>query len=169
MGPEGADIYDEGLLIPPCKLVEQGTPNPLLMDIIRVNSREPIANEGDIYALIACCEAGVNRLVDMMEEFGIDDLHRLGDYIIDTSRKGALEAIAEVREGTYKNMLKMDGYENELELHATLTVTKDSMHVDFTGTTELCHCLYGLCAALHRRAGYSEQCGVAGAFHRGRA
>jgi N-methylhydantoinase B len=124
-------------LIPPCKLVEQGTPNPLLMDIIRVNSREPIANEGDIYALIACCEAGVNRLVDMMEEFGIDDLHRLGDYIIDTSRKGALAAIAEVPEGTYKNMLKMDGYENELELHATLTVTKDSMHVDFTGTSGL--------------------------------
>ncbi|WP_421700959.1 hydantoinase B/oxoprolinase family protein [Aliiroseovarius sp.] len=137
MGPEGADIYDEGLLIPPCKLVEEGTPNPLLMDIIRVNSREPIANEGDIYALIACCEAGVNRLVAMMEEFGIDDLHTLGDYIIDTSRKGAIEAIAEVPEGTYTNMLKMDGYENELELHATLTVTRDGMHVDFTGTSGL--------------------------------
>ena len=87
MGPEGADIYDEGLLIPPCKLVEEGTPNPLLMDIIRVNSREPIANEGDIYALIACCEAGVNRLVAMMEEFGIDDLEELGTYIIDTSHE----------------------------------------------------------------------------------
>ncbi|MEX0304955.1 MAG: hydantoinase B/oxoprolinase family protein, partial [Leisingera sp.] len=62
MGPEGSDIYDEGLLIPPCKLVEDGEPNALLMDIIRANSREPIANEGDIYALIACCEAGVTRL-----------------------------------------------------------------------------------------------------------
>lgn len=137
MGPEGADIYDEGLLIPPCKLVEAGTPNALLMDIIRVNSREPIANEGDIYALIACCEAGVTRLVSMMEEFGLDDLHALGDYIIDTSRKGALDAIKEVPEGVYKNMLRMDGYENELELHATLTVTKDGMHVDFTGTSGL--------------------------------
>ena len=48
-----------------------------------------------------------------------------------------MEAIAEVPEGTYKNMLKMDGYENELELHATLTVTKDGMHVDFTGTSGL--------------------------------
>ncbi|NOE35798.1 hydantoinase B/oxoprolinase family protein [Ruegeria sp. HKCCD7318] len=135
MGPEGSDIYDEGLLIPPCKLVEEGTPNALLMDIIRANSREPIANEGDIYALIACCEAGVNRLVVMMDEFGIDDLDTLGCYIIDTSRKGALEAIAEVPEGVYKNVLRMDGYENELELHATLTVTKDGMHVDFTGTS----------------------------------
>lgn len=135
MGPEGSDVYDEGLLIPPCKLVEEGTPNAFLMDIIRANSREPIANEGDIYALIACCEAGVSRLVAMMDEFGIDDLDRLGSYIIDTSRKGALEAIAEVPEGVYKNVLRMDGYENELELHATLTVASDGMHVDFTGTS----------------------------------
>ncbi|MCG7519898.1 hydantoinase B/oxoprolinase family protein [Ruegeria sp. Ofav3-42] len=135
MGPEGSDVYDEGLLIPPCKLVVEGVPNALLLDIVRANSREPIANEGDIYALIACCEAGVNRLVDMMDEFGIDDLDRLGSYIIDTSRRGTLEAIAEVPEGVYKNALKMDGYENELELHATLTVSKSGMHVDFTGTS----------------------------------
>ncbi|WP_299897402.1 hydantoinase B/oxoprolinase family protein [uncultured Ruegeria sp.] len=135
MGPEGSDIYDEGLLIPPCKLVEESTPNALLLDIIRANSREPIANDGDIYALIACCEAGVTRLLSMMEEFGLDDLGTLGAYIIDTSRRGTLEAIAEVPEGVYKNVLKMDGYENELELHATLTVKKDGMHVDFSGTS----------------------------------
>lgn len=135
MGPEGSDIYDEGLLIPPCKLVEEGTPNALLLNIIRANSREPIANEGDIYALIACCETGVTRLVEMMDEFGIDDLDRLGSYIIDTSRHGTLEAIAEVPEGVYKNVLKMDGYENELVMQATLTVSKSGMHVDFTGTS----------------------------------
>jgi N-methylhydantoinase B len=135
MGPEGSDIYDEGLLIPPCKLVDQGELNALLMDIVRANSREPIANEGDIYALVACCEAGVNRLVAMMEEFGIDNLEELGSYIIDTSRRGTLEAIAKVPEGVYKNVLRMDGYENELELHATLTVSKSGLHVDFTGTS----------------------------------
>ncbi|MDA7551920.1 hydantoinase B/oxoprolinase family protein, partial [Rhodobacteraceae bacterium] len=70
-------------------------------------------------------------------EFDIDNLSDIGDYIIETSRKGTIEAIAEVPSGVYKNMLKMDGYENELELHATLTVTKDSMHVDFTGTSGL--------------------------------
>ncbi len=135
MGPEGSDIYDEGLLIPPCKLVEEGEPNALLMDIVRANSREPIANEGDIYALIACCESGARRLTDMMEEFGINDLAPLADYIINTSRRGTLEAIAEVPEGIYKNVLRVDGYENELELHAALTVSKTGMHVDFTGTS----------------------------------
>jgi len=135
MGPEGSDVYDEGLLIPPCKLVDHGGLNALLMDIVRANSREPIANEGDIYALVACCEAGSERLVRMMDEFGLDDLEDLANYIIDTSRRGAIEAIAEVPEGVYTNVLKMDGYEKELELHATLTVTSTGMHVDFTGTS----------------------------------
>jgi N-methylhydantoinase B len=64
MGPEGSDIFDEGLLIPPCKLVDRGAVNALLLEIVKANSREPIANEGDIYALIACCEAGARRLGD---------------------------------------------------------------------------------------------------------
>ncbi|MGI9355535.1 MAG: hydantoinase B/oxoprolinase family protein [Rhizobiaceae bacterium] len=138
MGPEGSDIYDEGLLIPPCKLVEEGEPNGLLIDIVKANSREPIANEGDIYALIACCEAGAKRLVDMMEEFGIDDLDTLADYIIETSRRGTLDAIAEIPKGTYRYVLKTDGYETRIELHAALRITKDAMHVDFTGTSECC-------------------------------
>lgn len=81
MGPEGSDIKDEDLLIPPCKSVDAGTPNALLMDIVRANLREPVANEGGIYALVACCEAGVQQLVSMMEEFIIDDLYALGDYV----------------------------------------------------------------------------------------
>jgi len=135
MGPEGSDIYDEGLLIPPCKLVEGGEPNPLLMDIIRANSREPIANEGDIYALIACCEAGVTRLLGMMDEYKIDDLEELSGYIIETSRRGTLEAIAGVPNGVYRNVIHTDGYDKPLELHATLTITDDRMVVDFDGTS----------------------------------
>jgi len=135
MGPEGSDIYDEGLLIPPCKLVEGGQVNPLLMEIVKANSREPIANEGDIYALIACCEAGAARLVAMMVEFGLEDLDALAGYIIDTSERGTLEAIAALPPGTYRNRLTVDGYEAELELHAALTVSADGMVVDFAGTS----------------------------------
>ena len=134
MGPEGADIYDEGLLIPPCKLVEQGQVNTLLLEIVKANSREPVANEGDIYALIACCEAGANRLADMMAEFGIDDLDALSDHIINTSKRGTLDAIADLPKGTWRNVLKVDGYDTEIELHAALTIAEDHVLLDFTGT-----------------------------------
>lgn len=134
MGPEGSDIYDEGLLIPPCKLVEGGDVNGLLLDIVKANSREPIANEGDIYALIACCEAGARRLVGMMDEFGLDQLDTLADYIIETSLAGTRDAIAEVPDGCYTSVLKIDGYEADIELHAKLTVAGGGITLDFEGT-----------------------------------
>ncbi|MCV2889859.1 hydantoinase B/oxoprolinase family protein [Ruegeria aquimaris] len=137
MGPEGTDIYDEGLLIPPCRLMAAGALNTFLMEVVKANSREPVANEGDIYALIACCETGARRLADMMAEFGIDDLDRLADYIIDTSYRGTLEAIAELPRGRWHATLKVDGYEQEIELCAALTVSADRVEVDFTGTSGL--------------------------------
>lgn len=135
MGPEGSDIYDEGLLIPPSKLMDGGTINQLLMDIVKANSREPIANEGDIYALIACCETGAKRLVDMMVEFDLNHLDILADYIIDTSRRGTQAAIAKVPEGTYESTLRIDGYEAEIQLCASLKVLNDRIELDFTGTS----------------------------------
>jgi N-methylhydantoinase B len=137
MGPEGADIFDEGLLIPPCKLMDQGEINALLLEIVKANSREPIANEGDIYALIACCEAGAARLAGMMEEFGIDALDELANYIINTSYSGTIDAISELPKGTWRSVLKVDGYEEEIDLHAALTITDTQVLLDFSGTSGL--------------------------------
>lgn len=139
MGPEGSDIYDEGLLIPPCKLVSGGEVNALLMDIVKANSREPVANEGDIYALIACCEAGAARLAELMTDYALTDLHQLSQYIIETSRRGTLEAIAEVPPGTYAHELIVDGYDAPLVLKAELTISPQGLHLDFAGSSGLSH------------------------------
>ncbi|MEM8729350.1 MAG: hydantoinase B/oxoprolinase family protein [Pseudomonadota bacterium] len=153
MGPEGADIYDEGLLIPPCKLVERGALNSLLMEIVKANSREPIANEGDIYALIACCETGARRLVEMMTEFDISDLEALAEHIIDTSRRGTIAAIAALPKGTWHNRLTVDGYERPIDLHAALTIAEDHVGLDFTGTSGLS--AKGINVPLNYAAAYS--------------
>jgi N-methylhydantoinase B len=134
MGPEGSDIHDEGLLIPPCKLVDRGQINTLLMEIIKANSREPIANEGDIYALIACCEAGAARLAAMMREFALTDLDELADYIIATSLKGTLDAIAALPKGRWQSALRVDGYDEPITLRAALTIAGDHVLLDFSGT-----------------------------------
>jgi len=135
MGPDGSDIFDEGLMIPPCKLADAGVVNMLLLDIIKANSREPVSNEGDIYALLACCEAGAHRLSEMMVEFGIDDLGFLANHIIETSKRGTLDAIAALPQGSYHNTLMIDGYEKEITLAATLTVEAERIHLDYAGTS----------------------------------
>jgi len=134
MGPDGTDIYDEGLLIPPCKLVARGQVDALLLEIVKANSRAPIANEGDIYALIACCEAGARRLVEMMREFGLQDLTALSEHIIATSRRGTLAAIADLPKGRFESALTVDGLDHPITLRAALEIAEDHLWLDFAGT-----------------------------------
>ncbi|HEV2300306.1 MAG TPA: hydantoinase B/oxoprolinase family protein, partial [Stellaceae bacterium] len=81
MGPDGRQVFEEGLSIPLMALAREGKMNEDLLRIVRANVREPLQVEGDVYALAACNDEGSRRLVEMMEEFGIANLDRLGQHI----------------------------------------------------------------------------------------
>ena len=104
--------------------------NEDLLRVIRANVREPLQVEGDVYALAACNDEGSRRLVEMMEEFGIANLDRLGEHIIETSRQATIEAIGKLTPGNYRNSLTMDGYDRPLTLAAEMTIGDDGIHVD---------------------------------------
>jgi N-methylhydantoinase B len=135
MGPDGADVFEEGVRIPPCRLVEEGQVNRLLIDILKANSRTPVANKGDLYALIACCDVGGQRLSAMMEEFALHELDDLAKDILERSREGVLAAIREVPSGVYEQQMRLDGYDFELEIQARMTVGSNRIDVDFAGTS----------------------------------
>jgi N-methylhydantoinase B len=135
MGPDGRQVFEEGLAIPLMALAREGRINEDLMRIIRANVREPLQVEGDVYALAACNDEGSRRLVEMMEEFGIANLDRLGEHIIETSRQATIEAIRKLPAGKYKNAVHMDGYDRPLTLAGEMTIGEDGIHVDFAGTS----------------------------------
>jgi N-methylhydantoinase B len=135
MGPDGRQVFEEGLAIPLMALAKEGRMNEDLMRIIRANVREPLQVEGDVYALAACNDEGSKRLVEMMEEFGIANLDRLGEHIIETSRAATLDAIRKLKPGKYKNTVHMDGYDRPLTLAGEMTIGDEGIHVDYTGTS----------------------------------
>src|SRR3984893_9543885 len=135
MGPDGRQVFEEGLAIPLMPLARQGQMNEDLLRILRANVREPLQVEGDVYALAACNDEGSRRLVEMMEEFGIANLDRLGEHIIETSRQATLEAIGKLTPGKYKNSVTMDGYDRPLTLAGEMTIAPEGIHVDYTGTS----------------------------------
>jgi N-methylhydantoinase B len=153
MGPDGSDVYDEGLIIPPIRLVERGIINETLMSLIRYNSRTPFQNEGDIYALIACCDVAHTRLDEMMSEFGITSLSPVGKYIHRVSRKASVAAINAAPQGTYHNRMMIDGYDFEIELVATLTIGKGKIRVDFDGSSTCSR--FGINVPLNYATAYS--------------
>src|SRR3954471_12843614 len=103
MGPDGRQVFEEGLSVPIMPLAREGRMNEDLLGIVRANVREPLQVEGDIYALDACNDEGSRRLLEMMEEFEIRHLETLGDTVIEASREATLAAIRKLPRGTWKN------------------------------------------------------------------
>src|SRR6201993_4849506 len=94
MGPEGRSVFEEGLYIPIPRCFAEGKPNETFFDFIRAGSRLPVELEGDIYSLCACHDAGVHRLVEMMDEFEMDSFEPLALFIFESSHRATLAEIA---------------------------------------------------------------------------
>jgi N-methylhydantoinase B len=135
LGPDGAEIYHEGLFIPIVKLIDRGRMRESILKVIRANVREPVQVEGDVLALVACNEIGRRRLDAMMHEYRLERLEALGRHIIERSRRAMLDAIAKWPAGTYRNRMTVDGYETPVELVASLTLSRTGIDIDFAGTS----------------------------------
>ncbi len=136
-GPDGTDVHMEGIYIPMLKLAERGRIDPTLMALLRRNTREPIETEGDVYSLAACNEVGCTRLVEMMDEFGLEDLDALSAHIIENSRRAVLKEIGKLPRGRWRNAMTVDGYDRPLDLVARLDITAEGIHVDYDGTSPM--------------------------------
>ena len=134
-GPDGTDVYMEGLYIPMLKLADRGALDQTLMDMVKANSRLPIESEGDVYSLAACNDVGCRLLSRMLDEFGLDALDTLGDYIFRQSRAAVLAEVAKLPSGRYQNSMVVDGYDQDIELVASMTIAKDGIEVSYDGTS----------------------------------
>ena len=137
MGPEGRSVFEEGMYIPIVKCFERGRSNETFFDFIRAGSRLPVELEGDIYSLCACNDAGVHRLVEMMDEFEMDSLDPLAKFIFDSSLRATLAEVARIPRGTYRAEIRSDGYEEPVTLKAEMTILDDGIEVDYAGTSGL--------------------------------
>ena len=136
VGPDATDIHMEGLYIPMLKLADRGVMNKTLLKLVSQNTRQPVETEGDVYSLAACNDIGCTRLVEMMKEFEIDDLKQLSDFIYDKSLSAVESEINKIPNGVYKNSMMIDGFEKDIKLEAKLTVSDNSITVDYTGTSD---------------------------------
>src|SRR5262245_2909177 len=133
-GPDGTDVFMEGLYSPLLKLADRGKLNATLMAMIRANTRLPIDTEGDVYSLAACNDVGCRRLSEMMTEFDLEDIDVLSRHITWRSRSAVLEAIAALPKGKWSNAMMVDGYDEPVTLTCSVEVSAEGIHVDYTGT-----------------------------------
>jgi len=135
MTADARNVLEEGIYIPLMHFARAGAVDETLVDIVRANVREPVQVIGDLYSLATCNEIGSRRLRDMMDEFEIDDLGRIGRHILEKSRLASLEAIRKIKPGTFKFSMRVDGYDKPIDLVAAMTIGETGIDVDFAGTS----------------------------------
>ena len=136
-GADAASVYEEGLYLPIMKFAERGTVDQTLVRIVRGNVREPDQLIGDMYALATCNEIGHRRLIDMMKEFDLSDMNGIASFILDNSRRATIERIAALPRTSGDGVLTVDGFASPITLRVKVTVHKDRIVSDFTGTSGL--------------------------------
>ena len=134
-GADANSVYEEGLYIPIMKFAERGTVDQSLMKIVRGNVREPDQLIGDMYALATCNEIGHRRLIDMMQEFKLDNLENIAEFILDNSRRATLERINALPRTTAEGEMTVDGFAEPITLKVKLTIEADRIISDFEGSS----------------------------------
>src|SRR5216117_3821033 len=109
--PLAEEIYQEGLRIPPAKLMSNGTINRDVWDIVLANVRTPDEREGDLAAMFGANRTGERRLMEIVAKYGSTDVHRYVKEILNYSERMTRHAIATIPNGTYEaeDFLDNDG------------------------------------------------------------
>ena len=134
---EAFDLFEEGLRILPSKLVKAGEPNEEIFKFLRANSRIPDQMIGDINAQIAATTTADHRLVEMLEEYGLDDLDQLSEEIISRTERAMRAAIERLPDGDYFGEVKSDGVAGagEITIKVKVTIAGDTLTIDYAGTS----------------------------------
>lgn len=136
-GAGSRDLYEEGLMVPPTKLILEGTPNRTLFRILESNVRAPLQTIGDIKAQIAANDQGIKSLHKLMKENDLQDLKALSNAVIDASERSMRKAISEAQDGTYKYVYETDGdgEGNGCRFEIAITIDGDEVLLDYEGTS----------------------------------
>jgi N-methylhydantoinase B len=139
MPSDSREIYQEGIIIPPVRLVHGGEYVQDVLDLLLANVRTPALRRGDLRAQIAANNIAEERIRELMERRGKDTVLAAFDEVISYTEKRTREAIRELPDGEYtaEDFLEGDGTTDEdIRIKATVTIEDDSMTIDFTGTAD---------------------------------
>ena len=132
---DAQEMFEEGLRIPPCRLMRRGEVNPDVYRFIEANVRVPGQVWGDLQALMAAGETAARRIHEFLQDQGMHDLSALAQAIQGRAEASMRQAIREARDGVYAYTLESDGYDAPLKICATITIRGDEVTVDYAGTS----------------------------------
>lgn len=131
-------IFGEGIRIPPVKIMRKGVLDRQVLNIILNNVRQPEINRSDLMAIIAGCQAGANRVLDLCKRFGKDTYLAACQALLDRTYNAMARLITQYipeKPQTFEDWVDDDGLGNG-PFRMRLTIWREGNHAffDWSGT-----------------------------------
>jgi N-methylhydantoinase B len=135
---DAANIFEEGLRIPPIKLYKRGNLQKDIWDIIAHNSRAPNLIWGDMQAQIAGCHYAEKPVMELLNKYGIDTINEIITGMYDYSERITRLAIDKIPDGTWTAEEQMDSngidLDTPVKVKVAITIKGSDITVDLTGS-----------------------------------
>ena len=131
------EIYQEGLRIPPVRLMVGGIVNDDVMRLISANVRIPEEREGDLTAQLGAIATGNQRLLEIVGRYGFKEANQYASHLIDYTAEMMRTVIRDLPDGVYEaeDFLDDDGYSDDpVRIAVRIEIEGDHADVDFTGS-----------------------------------
>lgn len=135
--PLASEIFQEGLILPPIKLIRRGEICRDILALILANVRTPDERDGDLSAQIAANRVGEQRVLAAAARYGIKQIQHYARAVQDYAERIMRHTLAAVPDGVYRfeDSLEDDGFGNErIAIRAAIRIMGDAAEVDFTGS-----------------------------------
>jgi len=138
--PAGSqELLQEGLVIPPVRVVVDGSVNRDVVDLIVANSRTSAERRGDLTAQLACHVVADERLAELRTRFGADTVTDAFGGLLAYAERRTRAALAAMPDGEWSAVEHMEGdgvTDTPIPIRVRVTIRGDEMHVDFAGTSD---------------------------------
>ena len=134
---DSTEIHQEGLIIPPMRLLEGGRIRRDVLGLILANVRSPRERAGDYRAQVACNNLGIRRLGEVIERYGAETLRLYMEEILNYTERRMRAAMRAIPSGTYhaEDYLDSDGITGRpVKVAAEVTIDGDEATVDLSGS-----------------------------------
>lgn len=140
MGP-AREIFQEGIRIPPIRIVRSGIVQTDILRLILLNVRTPLEREGDLAAQIGACRIGERRLLELCDRFTAPHLQYLSEQLLDYSERLVRTELRSLPAGEFvaEDFLDEDGVSSDaIRIAVTLRIDpiSEALEIDFSGTSK---------------------------------
>jgi 5-oxoprolinase (ATP-hydrolysing) len=131
------EVYQEGLRLPPVRLLSRGERVEDIWKIILANHRTPRFTWGDFHAMIGALRLAEDRLGGLFSKYGLEFVLEVSDELIAYAERLARAAVAEIPPGDYlfEDAMEDDGIDDHpLGIRVSVSMDGDRLLVDYTGS-----------------------------------